>query len=308
VKRNYIIFAFYALFFVTSCKENIPNPLVKDKPISSFDPDTSVASSGDIVVASTGSKAVVALDSEGNYKSTIFTAADQYVSANIGAIAYKSDTQEILVSVYDTTTADTIWAVNINTGEKRILIRNGATVVAAAGLYGLLQLSAGNILVSEATNTFDIYNTYGNLVTNGAANPALTGNINQANPTSDGGLVACTVTHMKVFNSAYVQVGVTKVTPYTGCIQSATNTYIVSDDATDTIRQFTNPALWTAGWTYTNTNFLISPRGLAMNDEGDVLVTDINFDYIVVINSSGGLKKIINPGILSDPTHILVIP
>ncbi len=292
----------YLLTLFVSC--------VEEEPVETSDPNTNTyIRSGDILVASTGNRAVILLDSEGNFKSVLFSAAKmQSQAANIGSIAYEKSTGNILVSVYDTLTPDRIWSINTSTGKATTKIQNAATAVTAAGMTALLQLEDGRILTSEAAATFDIYNAAGTLITNGSATPQITGNLNDANPRSAGGLIACSASQTKVYDSSFAQIGATRAGAINGCLEIAPDQYIVSDGAV--IRHFNNVtnAVWTGAWSFTNGNYIAAPRGLAVNASGEILVSDITFDHIAVLDADGNFSRIINPGVLSDPTRIVIIP
>lgn len=276
-------------------------------PTSSDDSITS----GDIIVSNFGTKSVIALDSSGNYKRTLYSDLVSNGMAPYG-LAYNSSTQELLVAVDGT--SDFIVAIDIATGDQRTFYIGG---VLSGNIRDIAISLAGEVAVVE-TNAFERFNLAGTSL--GNANPTLT-TISGIKALSAGGYVACATAgtnNLKTLSSIFAtvnQVTVATNLPY-DCMELDDGTIgFVQSGATDGVSIRTNGAGLPQIALYDNgaggelsTAVLSDPRGMTQRANGNILVSDYAYHHIVEMTSSGVYIDTLGGDVLNQPMFMVIIP
>lgn len=270
-----------------------------------------LAESGDIIVSNFGNKSIVVLDSQGNYKNTLYNALPSAGLSPYG-ITYDPLTNEIYIGI-DGTTADSILAVNIASGEQR-------TFYSGAQLSGNIRdtaiMLAGDILGAE-TSVIERFNSSGTSL--GTFTPTMT-NVNGLHPLTTGGLLACATggsNNVKTFTSSYTLAYQVSLTGAYDCTELEDGTLAVTvSGAVDGVSIRTNATGLPLTVFYDNTagtgeipnTVMADPRGIAQRANGNILVTDYLYHLIVEMTSSGVYVGTLGGDVLNQPTFIIVVP
>lgn len=297
-----------ASLFVTACSA--------PKDSESDDDSSSVTLvSGDIVISSVGSKDVKVFDSNGVYKSTIYEIDAASGPAPYG-LTYNSLTNEILVAV-DSAGSRFIKAISAATGA----VRDFSTSAALSGtLRGIAMLTTGDLLVviASGNRVEKLSGANGTQITAGAWPKALQTLGSGIGARASGTFVHCSTTSdvVRLYDAAGTQTataasGITGTTDVMDCkADSAGNIYTSFNGTTDTIRKY-NPTLATTTWSFSNTVTLPNPGGLAVRDDGSVLVVDQTHNYVMVISADGTTGTTLGgdtDNFISSPYGIIIIP
>jgi hypothetical protein len=290
--------------------------LKSESPLESTNDNGNFINSGDIVVINTPNDAILLLDEDGEYKSTLVSENDP-AAIILGGITYDSVGEQLLFT-YDHSTAILDEVRSISLFDARVeRYLNDANL--AGTLTGVLRLTGGDHVVLESGTTAEKYNSNFTRV----GTPFTTGLINanaQASALSTGGFLACsssTANTVRTYNSsATVVATATSASPTptlgamasTGCRERPDGTIVVAySGTTDAVRAY-SANLGTVVWTFSNTSVLSTPGRVAVRANGNVLVTDTVLNHIVEISSTGAFVRIIGGGVLATPGYLEVIP
>lgn len=264
-------------------------------------------SSGDVLVSNSGSDAVVAFDSAGNFKGIIYSVSTT-AGESIYGLDYMESTGEIVVVVDG---ADRVMAINPEGCVARMLI---ADANLNGNLRGITQLSTGDLLVVE-TSSIERFSSTGNRITAGAWPKTLQTTSTEINAIPTGGFVLCSsgADVVRTYSDAGVQIatrasGIAATTDGVGC-RALNNGQIVTawSGTTDSV-VFYSSNLSSALHTYSDISVLATPGGIGERANGSVLVVDRAFHHVVEISGTGTFVRTFGNGYLNVPEHVLVIP
>lgn len=290
------------LFLLLSCS---PQDAGNSSSNSTTPTTANCIESGDILVSNSGSDAIVVFNPDGTYKSAPFHVSS--ATENLYGMAWSSLTHEILIVVDGVDRVEALNPVDCTTRTAIIDINLTGT------LRGITQLTSGDILVSE-TNNIERFGSNGNRVTSGwplAAQSGTTG----VSALANGGFVHCSTTTdvVRTYTNSGTQVatrasGIAGTTDAMDCFVMG-NGYIATawSGTSDTVSIYdANLAPVTS---YSNTAYLAAPGGLAQRaNNGNLLVVDRIYNYVVEITTAGALVGTFGSGVLSTPEFILVVP
>lgn len=295
----------------------------KKPPKNDGDSDSDAKfSSGDIIIANTGTRSVLVFDEDGKYKSTLFE-----ISSTSGftpnSLLYLPETEEILIALDGT--SDELIAID-KEGERRSFFLN--TTLLNGTIRAMALLTGGDILVGE-TNAIERFRSDGlNL---SAANDGLSGVWPKANVQTaisgmsrmpNNGFVACSTTSdvVRTYDNTFAQVGsaasgIAGTTDVVACQGQSDGSVIAAFlGTTDTIRKYSAADLSATAWSFSNIPSLAAPSALAIRANGNILVTDSVFNYVVELSSSGSLLGVLQgadvdiDNMLATPNSIIVVP
>ncbi|MCC7440922.1 MAG: hypothetical protein IT285_04780 [Bdellovibrionales bacterium] len=262
--------------------------------------------SGDIVVSNGGSDVVVALNPDGSFKAVVYD-VDNFAETVTG-LAWMAETEEILVSVDG---VDRVVAVASDTGDVRTLISNPNL---AGTLRGLAQLVSGDLLVVE-TNNVERFNSDGTRVVSGGWPMALQAGGQGMRPLSLGGFVHCSSSAdvVRTYSDAGVQSGSTTsgipaTTDAMDCLELSDGSIAATwSGTTDTVRIYPSDlGAYTA--TYANATILVAPTGIAERANGNLLVAEAAFHFLVELDPSLAYVGILGDDALNAPQFLFVVP
>lgn len=287
---------------ITGCKSEDPVPTTSSQAF--------LIKPGDLIVVNSTSDSLLLLDSNGNFKTVLYDVDN--IGESLYAIAFKSDTKEIMFTVNGATR---VGAVSVVDGSYRSLISDANLT---ATVRGLTQLSGGDILVAE-NNNVERFSTTGvrKVLVNAVVWPNTLGamtNIEQLHATANGELIACASTsdNIRRFTANAVQVGAIIATggadPF-GCVEMANGNIAMSYNigTTDSIRTASSLL---AGVTsiYADQAYLGSPRTLTIALNGNILTVDSVYNQIVEITPTGTFVRTLGGGILGTPNAVFSVP
>lgn len=299
-------FKSFLLKFVVTCFGLAAISLVVSSCSPEADEDVEdCMSSGDILVSNSGSDAVMVLKSDGTYKGIAVNFNNN--SESPFGLAWMSGNEEFMVAVDG---ADRVIAVKKTDCTSRTLI---ADANLTGNLRGITQVSDGDILIVE-TSSIERFDSTG-LRINTAGWPLTlqtTGTQLAANGT---GFIHCSTGSdvVRTYNNAGTQQatrssGIAATTDAVGCVVLADGNIAVAwSGTTDTVAIY-NSTLTTVVATFSDLGVLANPGGIAQRANGNILVIDRVFNYIVELTSAGVYVGVIADGVLSTPEFLTVVP
>jgi hypothetical protein len=295
-------FLLIPLLVFTSCKSSD----VEDAPVEEVPVEEACFKSGDILVSNSGSDAVLALDSTGNFKRVIFNVENS--SETVYGITWLAATNEIAVVVDG---SDRVMAVSAEDCSERLFIVNANLT---GNVRGITQLASGDILVVETSNV-ERFTSSGSRVTAGGWPRALQSVGTDISALSNGNFVHCSTTTdvVRIYNDAGTQVatrssGIAGTTDATACVVLANGSIAVSwSGTTDTVVVY-SADLSTVQMSYSDIGLLSTPGGIAQLPNGNLLIAERVFHYLVEITAAGQFVKIHGDGFLNIPEFLLVVP
>ncbi len=296
---------FVVLTFFASC---LPIPEKSEATLSA-----NYISTDDILVGSLVTDSVYQFNSNGDFIRILYRLP--LVAETIGGLSWSHSTNEVLVAVDGT--PDRVVAVSTINGSTR-------DVALDAGLTGTIRSvtqlkDSRDILVSEGA-TIERFNEYGQRLTYGSIWPSSAhANSQHIVPLDNGSWVSCS-------SSAGVRVFPDSVTTFTatstittaptgttgsyGCAVTASGSVVVSwfGASTDYLSIYSSTLTDQTHLINNNQGILSDPRGVGVMRNGDIVVADHTRDYLLRVNSTGSVVKIIGQGIMDAPYSVLVIP
>lgn len=289
-----------AMIIAAGCQ---PPSLSDDSGSSSSGP---VFSSGDIIVANQGSDVVLVLDSEGNYKGVVYDVLNY--AETVGGVAWNSTSSEVMVVVDGT---DRVVAVN-SSGTERDFITNPNL---NGTLLGITQLSTGDVLIVESSNV-EKFTYDGTRVTTGSWPKALqTTGTGIRGKASGGGFIHCSngTDVVRVYDASGTQQytkssDIPATTDAMDCMEMAGgNVATVWNGTTDTVAIYSSTLAATVA-SYADATLMASPVGIAQRANGNLLIVDNVYHYIIEITSAGTFVRVIGDDVLNAPRFIMVVP
>lgn len=288
------------LVLISSCNPEAV-PTVSDS--------TAIVSAGDILVTNIGSRSVVALNSDGTYKSVILQ-LDATVDIPYG-VGWSSANNEVLVAINGS--PDRIIAISAETGVQRQIDTSGLN----GNIRQIASLSGGDIIVVE-TNNLERYTTTGEHITTGGwPLSGLQSTIEGLRVTSSGDILMCSRGSdvVGVYDTSGNVVAGTKASG----IGSTTDCYGTAElgngdiavswvGTTDTIAVYSSDLTSTVA-TFSDTGKIRNPRAIAASLDGtQFYVLDATYNNIHLFNNDGSYVSKLSPGVLSTPNDILIVP
>lgn len=299
-----ILMILITMIFIVSCKKEVATPTTSSS--------TFLINPGDIVVAN-GSRSIILLDSNGNYKQVLYTLDN--VTETIYGLAWKADTREVMFTINGAARVGAISAID---GAYRNLITD---INLTGALKGLTQLASGDILVAEVSNverfsSAGIRKTLVNAVVWPNTLGATSTTLEQISATLDGGFIACSSgsDNVKRYTNNAVIVGTAQVsgiagtTDAFGCLELANGRIAMAfNGTTDTIRTV-SAAMTGITSIYSDLAILASPRTLTQAINGNILVVDSVYNQIVEITNAGTFVRTLGGGNLGSPVALFSVP
>ncbi len=262
---------------------------------------TSQSLSGNVIVSTTTTDAVIMFDSSGNFLDLVYS--PQSGAGQINGLSWNSNTEEVMISL---DAADHIIAVNPLTKVKRTAFIHGQL---NGAIRGLVQLPVSqNFLVVES-NCLERFDSSGNRIAGiwpfcaGLSVPQ------QLSPLASGGFVMCSTgtDDLRVYDedANLTKSVVVGSDPY-GCTELSDGRFAIASRLNDEVRIYSSDLL-TLDLTFDNTTYITDSRGIAEASNGNILVTDVAYDYVAEIDTSGNFVKSFGGWILNDPYDIIVI-
>lgn len=298
------IYLLFVLFFFTSC-------LVKQDPKATH--SELLVTRGDVVVASLTSDSLVVFDEDGNFEKILYQLPNPAGDA-IAGLTWLAASNEILITINGT--PDRIEALNVQTGKVRSFYTNTAYYTGTPAAIGVLR-DSGDVISSEGT-TIERFSSKGLREVHTTIWPTnVHTNVQQIVGLSNGRWLSCSSTAgLRISPDSTTSLAAvataTSAIPSTiasyGCGESSNGNIIVAwNGTTDSIQSY-SASLTGATTIYSDTIALGNPRGLALNENDEIYVSDGTRNVIIHLDSSGNVLREFGFGYLQGPGAILVIP
>lgn len=270
---------------------------------------SAIVSAGDIIVTNIGSRSVVALNSDGSYKSIILQ-LDATVDVPYG-VGWSSVHNEILVAINGS--PDRIIAISAETGAQRQIDTTGLN----GNIRQIASLSGGDIIVVESNNLERYTPTGGHITTGGWPLSGLQTTIEGLRVTSAGNILMCSRGSdvVGIYDTSGNVVAGTKASGIASTTDCYGTTELGNGDiavswsgTTDTIAIYSSDLSSTVG-TFSDTGKIGNPRAIAASLDGSQFyVLDATYNNIHLFDNDGTYVSKISPGVLSTPNDIMVVP
>lgn len=265
--------------------------------------------SRDILVLSQGTRSVIQLDRDGQYKDTLFVAP---ASSTLRTITWDQAGQRVLVGYTYSTTTKVVSIAPLSKEVKDFSINTFITTALTAMIP-----NNGNFVFSTTPANLRKLNSNGAHVT-GSGFPlvsGLSGTIVQLSQLTNDLFMICSTTspYLKIFNSSgqeqFAASGINPpvgTTALTGC-HSLTNGQIVLSwsGTTDTVAIYNRNDFATPLYTYSDTSILGSPKQIQITANGNILVSDTVFNWLVELTPQMEFVRTIGEGYFSTPVQFI---
>ncbi len=274
---------------------------------------SSYMSAGDIVVTNYSGDSAILLDSDGNFKELLYNVQNN--QEQVVGVGWNALTNEIVLTINGF--PDRIMGVAASDGTVRTIVQNNQF---SGNTFGITVNASGEFLAIES-HQIEKFDSTGNRINNGTfPTGTLFNNLSQINSLAGGGFVVCGYggDQVATYNAAAVQQnstasGIGGTTNGYGCDELADGSIVASwEGSTDTVRIY-NITLSSTLASYNDTTQLSSPRGIGVKENGNILVTDVGYHYVVELSydsGSGTLSFVRNlgGGLLNYPWQVLEVP
>lgn len=295
-----IIFIFF--LFLASC---IPQ---ESTPTSS----SLHVAAGDILVSSSVLDSVIQFDKNGNYKRVLWRTT--LASETIAGLGWMHSTNEVLVTVDGT--PDRVVAVSVSDGAERVLVNN--TNIAGTMRTSTQLMDSRDIIISETTSMERSTETGIRETHTGVWPSTVTTNVQDITALEGGGFATASSTtgirlfpdSVAVFAASATATAPAGTTAAYGIRELSNGQFLVSWEgaATDYLSLYNADLTLDRHVVGNNQGLLAVPRGVAVKKNGNFLVADNTFDYVLEVTSSGTEVQRIGLGFLDAPYHVLVVP
>ena len=290
----------FLFFIIISCTTSDP-----EETSSS---ESSFIKPGDVVVTSIVSDSAILLDSDGNFKSLIYNPANNL--EQVSGVSWNAQTNEVILAINGS--PDRVMAISAVTGDAREAVVHSQL---NGNVYGVTSNSDGDYLVVESNN-LEKFTANGSRINDGnfpvvsiQTNPA------QINTLSNDGFLLCSYGSdvVRTYDSNATQInstssGIGGTTNGYGCNVLPNGNIVTSWDGTSDSVVIFDSTLSTALYTFNDSSYMTAPRGVGVKRNGNILVGDAGFDWIIELDSTGNFVSIFSMGLFNDPWQILVIP
>lgn len=269
---------------------------------------------GDILVSSSILDSVLQFDKDGNYKRVLWRTV--LATETIAGLGWMHTTNELLITVDGT--PDRVVAVSVIDGGERVLVNN--TNITGNMRTSTQLLNSRDIIISETTS-LERTDQDGNRLTYAGwphTNVAIITNSQDITALQDGGFaVASSTLGVRLFPDTTTAIAASATvaapagtTAAYGVRELSNGTFLVSWDgaATDYISLYSSSLTLDRHVMINNQAVLAAPRGVDIKKNGNFLVADNTFDYVLEITPSGTVVQRIGLGFLDAPYHVLVVP
>ena len=298
-----LIMITFMLIFSFGCKQKTSIPTLTSQE--------NLIKPGDLIVTNGGSRSLILLDSAGNYKRILYDFDNlDYVYG----ISFKHDTKEIIFTING---APRVGAISVIDGTYRNLISD---INLTGVLKGLTQLNNGDILVAKATS-IERFTSKGIRITSAIAPiwPITVGvsSVEQLSATKDGGFISCSSVsdNVRKFSKDFVPMasivsGIPLNTDAMGCIELTDGKIVMAFSGTglDQIMSVAGDLSGTNLELYLDQGVLTSPKSLSQSLNGNILVVDSGFNYILEITTTGLFVRTLGDSVLSAPNAVFSVP
>jgi hypothetical protein len=290
------------LLLLTSC---LPE---ESKPTSS----SLHVAAGDILVSSSVLDSVIQFDANGVYKRVLWRT--MLATETVSGVGWMHSTNEILITVDGT--PDRVVAVSVTDGSERTLINN--VNITGALLRTATQLNDSRDIIITETASIERATESGVRETFVGVWPStVTTNVQDLAPLEGGGFVtASSSTGVRVYpdSVAVFAASATVAAPVGttgsfGVTEMPNGQFLISWEgaATDYLSIY-NADLTLDTHVVNNQGLLGAPRGVAVKKNGNLLVADNTFDYVLEVTPAGTEVQRIGLGFLDAPYNVLVVP
>lgn len=268
---------------------------------------------GDLVVTNYSGDSAILLDADGNFKELIYNVQNN--QEQVVGVGWNAQTNEVILTINGF--PDRIMGVAASDGTIRTIVQNNQF---SGNTFGVTINSNGEFLAIES-HQIEKFDSAGNRINNGTfPTGTLFNNLAQVNSLNGGGFVVCGYggDQVATYNSSAIQQnstasGIGGTTNGYGCDSFPDGSIVASwEGSTDTVRIY-NSTLSSTLASYSDTTQLSSPRGIEVKANGNILVTDVGYHYLVELSYDSGAGSLsfvrnIGGGLLNYPWQVLEVP
>lgn len=298
------IFIIYLLTFIalTSC-------ISQESPLETFSRDYAVVNPGDLVVTNYYGDSAILLDADGNFKKMLYNVENN--QEQVLGVTWNEFTNEIVLTINGT--PDRVVAISPLDGNSRVAVQSN---LYAGNAFGVAVDSDGGYLLVES-HQVEKFTVLGTRVNDGIyPTGTLFNYLAQINSRKAGGFVVCSYhTGLKVatYDKDAVQLnnavsGIAATTRSYGCNETSSGDIIVSWNGTTDTVALLDSTLSTVKATFNDSTILSSPIGIGIKSNGNFLVADSVFHYIVELDPELNFVRSLGGGILNYPWQVIEIP
>lgn len=298
---RYLHLLILTTFLLTSC-------VSEESPLETFSRDYAVVNGGDLVVTNYSGDSAVLLDSDGNFKRLLYNVennAEQVVGVN-----WNDSTNEIILSINGT--PDRVVSISpLDGAATDTIISNQYN----GNPFGLMVDSSGDFLLIES-HQVEKFTSNGVRINDGTfPTGTLFNNLAQINPLAAGGFLVCGSggDQVATYDESAVQIdnkvsGIGGTTNGYGCDETASGDIVAAwEGSTDTIALY-NSDFSTTIATYNDSAYMSSPRGVEVKSNGNILVADAGYHYLIELDSELQFVRVLGGGLLNYPWQVIEIP
>lgn len=290
------------LLILTSC---LPE---ESKPTSS----SLFVAAGDILVSSSVLDSVIQFDQGGTYKRVLWRTT--LATETIAGIGWMHSSNEVLITIDGT--PDRVVAVSVSDGTERVLINN--TNIAGTMRTATQLMDSRDIIISETTS-MERTTESGIRETHAGVWPStITTNVQHLIALEGGGFATASSTtgirvfpdSVAVFAASATAAAPAGTTASHGIAELSNGQFLVSWEgaATDYLSVYNADLSLDRHVVGNNQGLLGVPRGVAVKKNGNFLVADNTFDYVLEVTPAGSEVQRIGLGFLDAPFHVFVVP
>lgn len=278
------------------------------EPDSTLTLEAGVVNAGDIVVTNFASDSAILLDKNGKFKRVLLNVPNN--QEQVTGVSWNPITQEVILAINGF--PDRIVGVSAFDASVRDVVRNTQL---NGNVYGVSVTDSGEYLVVESNN-IEKFTATGSRISDGDF-PA-TGIMN--NPVTIrsldlGGFVLCATgtDRVRIYNDSANQQnetssGIGGTTNAYGCGEMSNGNIVATwDGSADSVAIY-NSTLGTELFRFRDPSILSSPRSLTVRENGNILVADAGFDWIIELDNEANFLRIFSSGIFNDPYQMIEIP
>lgn len=292
------------ILFSNSCQ------VTEQSPLTTFSSTYGKIRAGDLVVTNSSSGSAILLDKDGNYKDIIYS-VDNNSNDTIYGVAWDTTHKKVVLSVSGDT--DRVVSVDPLEGSTTEVIVH--TSLSSNTLYDLELDSSGNFYILENTTIEKFDSSYQRVIDGTFPVTLAIRYFSQISIVPNIGFVLCTwsdnvvETYDTSFNVIETETSpVASTSDPTGCVSdSDSNIYVAWSGTNDTIIKY-NSDFSTQIATYNDIAILGEPGGMAFKSNGNLLVLDTYYHYIVELDSNLNYVRTLGGGVLNSPWHVLEVP
>jgi hypothetical protein len=298
---NKLITLFILTISLSSC-------VTQEEAIATFSRDYALVNAGDLVVTNYSGDSAILLDSDGNFKKLLYNVEnnrEQVVGVNWNPL-----TKEIVLSINGS--PDRIVAISPMDGSPRDAVVNSQL---NGNTFGVSVAADGSYLAIES-HQIEKFTAVGSRVNDGTfPTGTLITSLAQINTKANGGFVLCGygTDFVRTYDDDATQISSTAATiagatsPY-GCDETPDGNILAAwEGSTDTIILY-NSTLSSTLATFNDSTILNSPRGVEVKSNGNILVTDAGYHYLIELDSNLQYVRTIASGLLNYPWQVIEIP